>query len=148
MATFDDRERGFEAKFAHDATMQFKAEARRNKLLGLWAAAKMGHADPEAYAKEVIASDFEEAGDEDVYRKVWGDLQAKGVDISEHRVRKQMSELLDTARRQAEDAGFGELRELQELVLHGTLHLLGYDHSSDQGEMNRLELDLRRELLP
>ena len=62
MTTFDDRENAFENKFAHDAEMQFKAEARRNKLLGLWAAEKMGHADPDAYAKEVIAADFEEVG--------------------------------------------------------------------------------------
>ena len=74
MNTFDDREHAFEAKFAHDAEMQFKAEARRNKLLGLWAAELMGKSGDEAaeYAKEVIKSDFEEAGHEDVYRKVSG----------------------------------------------------------------------------
>ena len=72
MSTLDDREKGFERKFAHDAEMQFKAEARRNRLLGHWAAEKMGISGEAAdvYAKEVIASDFEEAGDEDVYRKV------------------------------------------------------------------------------
>ena len=76
MATFDDRENAFENKFAHDAEMQFKAEARRNKLLGLWAAGLMGKTgdDAAAYAAEVVKSDFQEAGDEDVYRKVAGDL--------------------------------------------------------------------------
>ncbi|MEM7423622.1 MAG: DUF1476 domain-containing protein, partial [Pseudomonadota bacterium] len=82
MSSMEERERGFENKFAHDAEMQFKAEARRNKLLGTWAAGKMGITDGdavEAYAKEVIMADFEEAGDEDVYRKVSGDLEAKGA---------------------------------------------------------------------
>ncbi|MBR2572751.1 MAG: DUF1476 domain-containing protein [Loktanella sp.] len=76
MSTFDDRQQAFEAKFAHDAEMQFKAEARRNKLLGLWAAELMGKSGDEAaaYAIAVIKSDFEEAGDEDVFRKLAGDL--------------------------------------------------------------------------
>ncbi|MBE9476093.1 MAG: DUF1476 domain-containing protein, partial [Proteobacteria bacterium] len=76
MSTFEEREDGFEKKFAHDAEMQFKAEARRNKLLGLWAADLMGKSgdDAAAYAKEVIKADFEEAGHEDVFRKVSGDL--------------------------------------------------------------------------
>lgn len=76
MSTFDDRQQAFEAKFAHDAEMQFKAEARRNKLLGLWAAELMGKSGDEAaaYAVAVIKSDFEEAGDEDVFRKLAGDL--------------------------------------------------------------------------
>ena len=76
MSTFDDRQQAFEAKFAHDAEMQFKAEARRNKLLGLWAAELMGKSGDAAaaYAIEVVKSDFEEAGDEDVFRKVSGDL--------------------------------------------------------------------------
>lgn len=76
MSTFDDRQQAFEAKFAHDAEMQFKAEARRNKLLGLWAAELMGKSGDEAaaYAIVVIKSDFEEAGDEDVFRKLAGDL--------------------------------------------------------------------------
>lgn len=76
MSTFDDRQHAFEAKFAHDAEMQFKAEARRNKLLGLWAAELMGKSGDEAaaYAIDVIKSDFEEAGDEDVFRKLSGDL--------------------------------------------------------------------------
>lgn len=79
MTTFDDREKAFEAKFAHDEAMIFKAEARANKLLGLWAAELMGKsgADADAYAKTVIASDMEEAGDEDVIRKVTADLEGK-----------------------------------------------------------------------
>ena len=102
MSTFDDREKGFERKFAHDAEMQFRAEARRNKLLGLWAAEKMGITGDaaDAYAKEVIAADFEEAGDEDVYRKVAGDFSAKGVDVPEAEIRKQMSTLLSVAKGQ------------------------------------------------
>ena len=79
MTTFDDRENAFESKFAHDAEMQFKAEARRNKLLGLWAAGLMGKSGDaaDAYAKEVIKADFQEAGDDDVFRKVSGDLGDK-----------------------------------------------------------------------
>ena len=100
MSTFDDRQKGFEAKYAHDAEMQFKAEARRNKLLGLWAAEKMGHADPEAYAKEVIAADFEEVGDEDVYRKIAGDM---GDKATEAEIRAQMSQLLAEAKAQLMD---------------------------------------------
>ena len=100
MSTFDDRQKGFEAKYAHDAEMQFKAEARRNKLLGLWAAEKLGHADPEAYAKEVIAADFGEAGDEDVYRKISGDL---GDKADEAEIRAQMSQLLAEAKVQLMD---------------------------------------------
>jgi len=102
MAGFDDRKKAAESKFAHDSEKEFKAQARRNKLLGLWAAEQMAiaGADAEAYAKEVVAADFDEPGDEDVYRKVMGDFQAKGVDVSEHRLRRQMAELLDEARRQ------------------------------------------------
>ena len=102
MSTFDDRENAFESKFAHDAEMQFKAEARRNKLLGLWAAEKMGMTGDaaDAYAKEVIASDFEEAGDEDVYRKVAGDFAARNVDVPEAELRGKMAELLATAKGQ------------------------------------------------
>jgi len=79
MTTFDDRESGFEAKFAHDAEMQFKATARGNKLIGLWAAELLGKsgADADAYATDVVKADFEEAGHEDVYRKVAGDLGNK-----------------------------------------------------------------------
>ena len=99
MSTFDDREHAFEAKFAHDAEMQFKAEARRNKLLGLWAADLLGKTgdDADAYAREVIKSDFEEAGDEDVYRKVSGDL---GDKADEATIRTKMRELMVEAKAQ------------------------------------------------
>ena len=102
MSTFDEREKGFERKFAHDAEMQFKAEARRNKLLGLWAADLMGITGDaaDAYAKEVIAADFEEVGDEDVYRKVSGDFEKKGVSVPEAEIRQQMATLLVTAKTQ------------------------------------------------
>lgn len=105
MSTFEDRQKGFEAKYAHDAEMQFKAEARRNKLLGLWAAEKMGLSgdDAEAYAKEVVAADFEEAGDEDVYRKVSGDLEAKAAGVSEKDIRDQMVLLMSEAKVQLMD---------------------------------------------
>lgn len=102
MSTFNDREKGFENKFKHDQELKFKAEARRNKLLGLWAADLMGLTGEaaESYAKEVVVADFDEPGDEDVFRKVFGDLQEKGVDKSEHQVRRQMQELLATAQEQ------------------------------------------------
>ncbi len=99
MSTFDKREEGFERKFAHDEELQFKADARRNKLLGLWAAELLGLSGDEAdaYAKEVIKADFEEAGDEDVFRKVRRDFDAKGVDQSDHQLRRKMDELMTTA---------------------------------------------------
>lgn len=99
MSTFDDRENAFEAKFAHDAEMQFKADARRNKLLGLWVAEVLGKTgdDAEAYAKEVVKSDFEEAGHEDVFRKVSGDL---GDKADEKTIRGKMSELMVEAQKQ------------------------------------------------
>lgn len=100
--SFNDREKAFEDKYKHDQELQFRVEARRNKLLGLWAAEMMdltGQA-ADAYAKEVIAADFEEVGHEDVYRKVMGDLTDKGVDISEHKLRKKMDELLEVAKQQ------------------------------------------------
>lgn len=102
MSTFDDRENAFENKFAHDAQMQFKAEARRNKLLGLWVAEILGKSgdDAEAYAKEVVKSDFEEAGDEDVFRKVSGDL---GDKASEADIRAKMTELMIVAKAQLVD---------------------------------------------
>ena len=105
MSSFEDRQKGFEAKYAHDAEMQFKAEARRNKLLGLWAAEKMGLSGDEAegYAKEVIAADFEEVGDEDVYRKVSADLEAKAAGVSEQEIRDQMVALLGEAKAQLMD---------------------------------------------
>lgn len=99
MTTFDDRENAFEAKFAHDAEMQFKAEARRNKLLGLWAADLMGKTGDAAaaYAVEVVKSDFQEAGDEDVYRKLAGDLDALADEAA---IRSKMAELMIEAKRQ------------------------------------------------
>jgi hypothetical protein len=99
MTTFDKREDAFERQFAHDEELKFKAEARRNKLLGLWAAEKLGKsgADADAYAKEVVAADFEEAGDGDVLRKVLGDLTAKGTGVTEADVRAKMSDLLAAA---------------------------------------------------
>jgi len=97
MSSFDKREEGFEKKFALDEEQKFKAEARRNKLLGLWAAEKLGKTgdDATAYAKEVVSADFEEAGDSDVLRKVVKDLEGKGV--SEAEIRKKMDELVATA---------------------------------------------------
>ncbi|MEL7116200.1 MAG: DUF1476 domain-containing protein [Pseudomonadota bacterium] len=102
MSTFDERENAFESKFAHDAEMQFKAEARRNKLLGLWAAELMGKTGDAAedYAKEVIRADFEEAGDEDVYRKVAGDL---GDKADEATIRAKMVEMMGLAKAQLMD---------------------------------------------
>ncbi|PQA87448.1 DUF1476 domain-containing protein [Hyphococcus luteus] len=99
MTTFDDREDKFEKKFAHDAELRFKAEARRNKLLGLWAADLMGKtgADAESYVKEVIKADFEEAGDDDVFRKIRADFDAAGVDQSDHQIRRQMTDFLAEA---------------------------------------------------
>ncbi len=99
---FEDRQKAFEDKYAHDTELQFKVGARRNKLLGLWAAEQMGmHGDAAAqYARSVVESDFEQAGDEDVFRKVAGDLKAKKVDVSDHRLRKRMEELLQEARKQ------------------------------------------------
>ena len=99
MTTFDDRENAFESKFAHDEELRFKCEARRNKLLGLWAAELLGKSGDEAqaYAREVIAADFEEAGDEDVYRKVAGDL---GGRADEATIRTKMVDLMAEAKRQ------------------------------------------------
>jgi len=99
MTTFDGRENAFENKFAHDAEMQFKAEARRNKLLGLWAAGLLGKSevDAKAYAMEVVKADFEEAGDEDVYRKLAKDL---GTKVAETVIRTQMIEMMVEAKRQ------------------------------------------------
>lgn len=95
--TFDKREEGFEKQFAHDEELRFKAIARRNKMLGLWAAGILGKsgADAEAYAKEVVMADFEEVGDNDVARKLTTDLQAKGV--TEQQIRTKMTELLAAA---------------------------------------------------
>ncbi|MDP2803606.1 MAG: DUF1476 domain-containing protein [Phreatobacter sp.] len=99
MSTFDKRQEGFEKKFAHDEELRFKATARRNKLLGLWVAEKIGKTgeDADAYAKSVVMADFEEAGDDDVFRKVKADLEAAGSDQSDHQIRRTMDELMATA---------------------------------------------------
>jgi hypothetical protein len=99
MTTFDKREEGFEKQFAHDEELRFKAMARRNKLLGLWAAEKLGLSGPEAdaYAKEVVLADFEESGDHDVFKKIRKDFDAKGVAQSDHQIRRTMTQLLEQA---------------------------------------------------
>jgi hypothetical protein len=99
MTTFDKREEGFEKKFALDEEQKFKAEARRNKLLGLWVAGQLGLSgdDANAYAREVVAAEFEEAGDADVVRKVMGDLTAKGIAVTEAQIRARMDELMAQA---------------------------------------------------
>ena len=102
MTQFDDRERSFEAKFARDEEMQFRIIARRNRLLGEWAARLMNLSDVEtdSYAKDVVRADFEEAGDEDVIRKVLGDLTAAGVEVDDARIRETLEHKLVEARRQ------------------------------------------------
>jgi hypothetical protein len=100
MTTFDDRERAFEDKYKHDQDLQFRVEVRRNKLLGLWAAELLGKDDAEAYAKEVVAADFEEPGDADLVRKLLGDLEDGGVEMTEHRLRNKMEECLAVAKEQ------------------------------------------------
>lgn len=102
MPGFEDRKKAQEGKFAHDQELVFKATARRNKLLGLWAAGKMGlnEADAAAYAASVVKADFEEAGDDDVFRKVKADLDAKGAGLSEHQIRREMDDLMKTAMEQ------------------------------------------------
>ena len=102
MTTFDDRERAFETKFAHDEEMKFRITARRNRLLGHWAARQMGLSEVEAdsYAKDVVRSDFEEAGDHDVVRKVLGDLTAAGIDCDEASVQEALRNKEIDARRQ------------------------------------------------
>lgn len=102
MTTFDDRERAFETKFARDEEVAFRITARRNRLLGQWAAAqmKLTPEETDAYAKSVVQADFEEAGDEDVVRKLLGDLTAAGVDIDEATVRTALEAQSVEARRQ------------------------------------------------
>jgi hypothetical protein len=102
MASFEDRERGFEGKFKHDQELGFKISARRNKLVGLWAARelKLPAAEHEAYAKSVVMADLEKPGDDDVIQKLLGDFKAKGVAISEHQIRNQLAELREIARKQ------------------------------------------------
>jgi hypothetical protein len=99
MTTFDQRQEGFEKKFAHDEELRFKATARRNKLLGLWAAEKLGLSGAAAddYAKTVVKADFEEAGDDDVFRKIRADFDAQKVEQSDHQIRRTMDELMGTA---------------------------------------------------
>ena len=105
MTSFEEREKGYEAKFKHDQEFQFKATARRNKLLGLWAAEKLGLSggDADAYAKEVVVADFEEPGDDDVLRKVAGDLDGKGVTAAD--VRGEMDRLMPIAAEQVASEG-------------------------------------------
>jgi len=102
MSQFEDRQKGQEAKFALDAEKKFKAEARRNKLVGIWAAELMSLTGEEAkaYAAEVVAADFEEAGDEDVFRKVSADLKAKGLNIGDDVIRQKMQQLVLVANEQ------------------------------------------------
>ena len=102
MTQFSDREKAFENKFQKDQELQFKVTARRNKLLGLWAAAKIGLEGEAAaaYSKEVVVSDFDEPGDQDVLRKVLSDLTDKGVDITEHGVRQEMDRLFEQAKKE------------------------------------------------
>ena len=107
MTTFDKREEGFEKKFAHDEELRFKAMARRNRLLGQWAAEKLGLTGEAAaaYAKEVVMADFEEAGDDDVFRKVRKDFDEKSVTQSDHQIRRTMDELLEKAVAEIKSAG-------------------------------------------
>lgn len=107
MANFDERKDSFEKKFAHDAALRFKAEARRNKLLGEWAAGLMGLKGEKAaeYATSVVKSDFEEAGDHDVFRKLKNDLTAAGVEQSDHQIRRHMDEFMAEAVKQIQDQG-------------------------------------------
>lgn len=106
MTTFDDREKAFENKFAHEAELEFRITARRNKLLGLWAADKLGltEAEAESYAKAVVQADFEETGDEDVIRKLIGDLLKGGVETSDIEIREMLSKKAVEARAQIEKA--------------------------------------------
>jgi hypothetical protein len=106
MTTFDDRERAFEAKFAHDEEMVFRVTARRNRLLGQWAAAKLNltPAETDAYATAVVQAEFEEAGDDDVVRKLIGDLLAAGIEVEEADVRRALEEQTIEARRQLMEA--------------------------------------------
>ncbi len=104
MTTFEDREKGFERKFAHDEELKFRATARRNRLIGLWAAGKMGLTGDAAqeYAREVIKADLAEPGDEDVFRKLRNDFDAKGVDQSDHQIRRMIGDMMVEAVRQIE----------------------------------------------
>ncbi|MFP3945035.1 MAG: DUF1476 domain-containing protein [Alphaproteobacteria bacterium] len=107
MSSFDEREKAYESKFAHDEELRFKATARRNKLLGLWAAEHLGlsGAEAEEYARAVVKADFEEPGEEDVFRKIRADFDAKNLDISDHQIRRQMEELMARAVEQIQAEG-------------------------------------------
>jgi hypothetical protein len=107
MTTFDKREEGFEKKFVHDQELLFKAGARRNKLLGMWAAEKLGlsGAQAEAYAKQVVLADFEEAGNLDVFKKIRKDFDSKNVKLSDQDIRRTMDELLAQAIAQIKVSG-------------------------------------------
>jgi hypothetical protein len=102
MSKFKEREKSFEAKWKRDQELKFKVTARRNKLLGLWAAQQFGMAEPEAvaYAKTVVAADFEKPGDDDVVAKVLGDFRTHGLEMTEHRLRKEMERIMDEAAEQ------------------------------------------------
>ncbi len=107
MTSFDDRKKGFESKFARDEELRFKAGARRNRLLGLWAAEKLGLTgeDAQAYAKDVVKADLSEPGEEDVFRKIRADFDAKKVEQSDHQIRREMAELMDKAIAQVAEEG-------------------------------------------
>jgi hypothetical protein len=108
MATeFEEREKGFEAKWVHDEELRFKVLARRNRLLGLWAAAEMGVTGPaaDAYAKEVVGADLARAGEDHVFEKIRADFDRRGVALSDHIIHRKMAELLDTAKHQIEGEG-------------------------------------------
>jgi hypothetical protein len=105
MTTFDKREEGFEKQFAHDEELRFKAMARRNKMLGRWAAEQLGISDAEAYAKEVVIADFEESGEDDVFRKIRADFDSKGIKLSDEDLRAKMNELLAQAVAEVKKAG-------------------------------------------
>lgn len=104
MTSLSDREKGYENKFALDADQRFRAEVRRNKLLGAWAAGLMGKADPEAYVQDVVAADFEEAGDEDVVRKVSADFKAAGLSVSDDDIRAKLMECMAQAALQIQNS--------------------------------------------
>lgn len=105
MPSFDDREKAYENKYAHDQELEFKAAARRNKLLGLWAAELMSLDEAQSldYAKAVVKADFEEAGHEDVFRKIRGDFDARGIEQTDHQIRHKMEQLLEEARKQVRE---------------------------------------------
>ena len=107
MSGFDKRKEGFESRFAHNENLEFKAAARRNKMLGLWLAKLMNMSaqEAEAYAKQVIISDFEEAGDEDVFRKLRADADEAGLTLSDHQIRSKMAQFMEQAREQVKSEG-------------------------------------------